>query len=296
VWVDRQGREDLIDAPPRAYVNVRLSPDGTRAAVEIEGDGHDIWVWDFARKSLTRVTSDPGTDQSPVWMPDGRRLVFKTQAGGVLGALAMQAADGSGTAERLTDGARPERASFALADGSGIIFSDGTGPKLLRLDRDRTVSSLLPLVGRSAGDSQLSPDQHWMAYVVTHSDTPQVFVTPFPDVKASRTLVTPAGGSQPRWARDGRTLFYTGLDGTLMSVTIDPKVPIRIGRPVQVLTTAYYGGITMLSRTGTYDVASDGLRFLMLKDVDDAKLARRTQIVVVRNWIEELKRLVSVRR
>jgi hypothetical protein len=50
----------------------------------------------------------------------------------------------------------------------------------------------------------------------------------------------------------------------------------------------------MLSRTGTYDVASDGLRFLMLKDVDDAKVARRTQIVVVRNWIEELKGLVPV--
>src|SRR5215469_1339859 len=295
VWVDRQGRENPTDAPARAYVNVRLSPDGTRAAVAIEGDGHDIWVWDFARKSLARLTSDPGTDQSPVWMPDGRRLVFTTQAGGVLGALAMQAADGSGTAERLTGGARTERASFALADGSGIIFSDGAGPKLLRLDRDRTVSSLLTLVGRGAGASELSPDERWMAYVVTDSDTPQIFMTPFPDVKASRTLVTPAGGSQPRWARDGRTLFYTGLDGTLMSVTIDPKAPIRIGRPVRVLTTAYYGGLTMLSRTGTYDVASDG-RFLMLKDVDDAKVARRTQIVVVRNWIEELKRLVPVGR
>jgi len=66
VWVDGHGREDPIDAPPRAYTNVRLSPDGTRVAVEIEGDGHDIWVWDFARKSLTRVTTDPGTDQSPV--------------------------------------------------------------------------------------------------------------------------------------------------------------------------------------------------------------------------------------
>ena len=296
VWVDREGREDPIDAPARAYVNVRLSPDGTRVAAEIEGDGHDIWVWDFARKSLTRVTSDPGTDQSPVWMPDARRLVFKTEAGGVLGALAMQAADGSGTAERLTDGARIERASFALADGSGIIFSDGTGPKLLRLDRDRSVSSLLPLSGRGGGDSELSPDERWMAYVAIDSDTPQVFVTPFPDVKASRTLVTPAGGSQPRWARDGRALFYTGLDGTLMSVTIDPKAPIKIGPPVQVLTTAYYGGITVLSRTGTYDVAPDGRRFLMLKDVDDANAVRRTQIVVVRNWIEELKRLVPVQR
>jgi serine/threonine-protein kinase len=294
VWVDREGREDPIDAPAKAYVSVRLSPDGTRAAAEIEGDGHDIWVWDFTRKNLTRVTSDPGIDQSPVWMPDGRRLVFKTEAGGVLGALAMQSADGSGTAERLTEGARIERASFALADSSGIIFSDGTGPKLLRLDHDRSVSSLLVLGGRGGGAGELSPDERWMAYVAIHSDTPQVFITPFPDVKASRTLVTPAGGSEPRWARDGRALFYTGLDGTLMSVTIDPKAPIKIGPPAQVLKTAYYGGITVLSRTGTYDVAPDGRRFLMLKDVDDANAAHRTQIVVVRHWIEELKRLVPV--
>jgi serine/threonine-protein kinase len=295
VWVDRHGREEPIDAPARAYVNVRLSPDGTRVATEIEGGGHDIWVWDFGRKSLTQVTTDPGTDQSPVWMPDGRRLVFKTEAGGVLGALAIQAADGSGTAERLTDGARIERASFALADNSRILYSDGSGPKLLQLDPGRRVTSLLPQAAGGIGDCQLSPDERWMAYVDFNSDAPQVFVSPFPDVEAGRTLVTPAGGSQPRWARDGRTLFYTSLDGTLMSVTVDSKAPMTLGPPVEVLKKAYYGGITLLSRLATYDVSADG-RFLMLKDIDDAAAAPRTQIVVVRNWIEELRRLTAVAR
>ena len=97
-------------------------------------------------------------------MPDARRLVFRTEAGGVRGALAMQAADGSGTAERLTDSARIERASFALADGSGIIFSDGAGPKLLRLDGERRVERLLEL-SQGGGDGALSPDERWMAYV-----------------------------------------------------------------------------------------------------------------------------------
>jgi serine/threonine-protein kinase len=294
VWVDRDGREDPIDAPPRAYVNVRLSPDGTRVATEIEGDGHDIWVWDFARKSLSRVTSDPGTDQNPVWMPDGRRLVFKTEAGGVLGALAMQNADGSGTAERLTEGTRAERASFALADGSGIIFSDGTGPKLLRLDRERPVSRLLLLP--AGGDAELSPDGRWMSYVALDSGTPHVFVTPFPDVTASRTQVTPAGGSQPRWARNGRTLFYTGLDGRLMSVTTNLKGPLEIGPPVPVLATAYYGGLTVIQRNGKYDVAADGRRFLMIKGANEGSGPPDAQVIVVRNWHEELKRLVPVAR
>ena len=225
----------------------RASRQKSRATGTTSGSGI------FARKSLARVTSDPGTDQSPVWMPDGRRLVFKTEAGGALGALAMQAADGSGTIERLTDGARIERASFALADGSGILFSDGTGPRLLRLNGERRVARCSTVARRRR--RVLSPDGRWMAYVALDSGTPQVFVSPFPDVKASRTLVTPAGGSQPRWAADGRRLFYTGLDGTLMSVDHRPETEHQDRAAGPVLTTAYYGGITVLSRTGTYDVA-----------------------------------------
>src|SRR5262245_26782788 len=72
VWVDRRGQEVPIAAPPRAYSTLQLSPDATRVAVEIEDGDNDIWVWDFARETLARVTTDPGPDQSPVWTPDGR--------------------------------------------------------------------------------------------------------------------------------------------------------------------------------------------------------------------------------
>ena len=82
VWVDRQGHEEAIkSAPARAYVSPRLSPDGTRVAVDIRDQESDIWVWDFARENLTRVTLDPGIDQAPVWTPNGRRLVFSSQIG-----------------------------------------------------------------------------------------------------------------------------------------------------------------------------------------------------------------------
>jgi hypothetical protein len=82
VWVDRQGREESIPGlPERSYSVVRLSPDGTRVALEIKDQQNDIWVWDLARHILTRVTIDPGLDESPVWMPDGRRLVFAVSRG-----------------------------------------------------------------------------------------------------------------------------------------------------------------------------------------------------------------------
>ena len=77
VWVTRQGHEDPIAAaPPRAYVQPRLSPDGTRVALYISDQQNDIWIWDLARQTLTRLTDAPATDQYPVWTPDSRRIIF----------------------------------------------------------------------------------------------------------------------------------------------------------------------------------------------------------------------------
>ena len=86
VWVDRQGHEEAIKAAPaRSYLYPQLSPDGTRVALEIREQENDVWVWSFAGKTLTRITSDPAMDQAPVWMPDGLRLVFTSARDGALG-------------------------------------------------------------------------------------------------------------------------------------------------------------------------------------------------------------------
>src|SRR5262245_2596699 len=76
VWVDRMGREEPVSAPRRAYQYPRISPDGTRVALDVRDEDLDIWMWDFARLTFTRLTFDPGGDEYPVWMPDGRRVIF----------------------------------------------------------------------------------------------------------------------------------------------------------------------------------------------------------------------------
>ena len=60
VWVDRQGQETPMPAPPRNYAYPRLSPDGTRLALFIADQEIDIWLWDLARATLTRVDLRPG--------------------------------------------------------------------------------------------------------------------------------------------------------------------------------------------------------------------------------------------
>jgi TolB protein len=99
----RQGVEEPLMAPPRGYLQPRLSPDALRVAVTIEDQGLDIWLWDIRSRALNQFTFDPASDQSPEWTRDGRRILFFSQREGGEG-LYWQAADGVGEAERLGSG------------------------------------------------------------------------------------------------------------------------------------------------------------------------------------------------
>ncbi len=295
VWVDRSGREEPIPAPARNYANVRLSPDGMRVAMEIEDEEQDIWVWHLVRGTLTRVTTDPGLDDTPVWMPDGRRLVFTSQAGGALGSLFWQSADGGRPAELLHQGTLVQRASGVLPDGRGLLFSEGDNLMMLSLDKDRGVRPLVQgSIAAGGANSAISPDGRWLAYVSIVSGSPQIFVINLAQPE-ERQQITPDGGSQPRWEGSGRELFYTRLDGTLMSVPVGLGPTFTWGTSTPLLRGPYFAGPAVLS-SGTYDVTPDGRRFLMLRRGGPEQRFEPPTVIVVKNWIEELKRLVPAGR
>jgi hypothetical protein len=108
--------------------------------------------------------------------------------------------------------------------------------------------------------------------------------------------VSKDGGTQPRWSPDGREIFFIGPDGILMSAALLPGDTLGIGIPRRVLQRPYYNGFGLVERPDTYDVAPDG-RFLMLKQ-ESSSVARDlpATVVVVKNWLEELKRLVPLAR
>ena len=296
VWVDRKRMETPISLPPRIYDEPRLSPDGTRAAVTIRDQENDIHILDLARESLRRLTFGPGIDASPVWTSDGQRIVFGSQSGNAnVSNLFSQAADGTGTVQRLTTSQNWQNPSFVAPDGTGILGFENSA---------KTASDIVWFPGSSSRvepivqtsfielNPELSPDRRYIAYQSNESGRHEVYVRPFPRVDEGRWQASSGGGSKPAWARNGRELFYLDSTNRLTSVPVQAsEATFTAGNPVRVLDTAYAGS---LENSRNYDVSPDGKRFLMIKE-NVAGAPTRSSIVVVLNWFEELKASLSAR-
>jgi len=309
VWVDRNGHEEAIPAPPRAYLYPRISPDETRVALDVRDQDNDIWVWDFARTTLMRLTVDPELDAFPTWTPDSKRIAFSANRAG-RGTLSLQAADGTGPIERLaeastvrpTDSTSQTPGSFS-PDGSRLVFREiapktGYDISLLSLETPRRITPLVQTTFTEY-NPELSHDGRWLAYESNESGQFEVYVQPFPNVGAGRWQVSTGGGRQPLWARNGRELFYASLGspGRIMAVPIEPGLTFSAGNPKMIFdgvfvgTPGALGSINLSGRT--YDVSADGQRFLMIKVKGSTPTdTAPAQIVVVLHWDAELKRLV----
>jgi Tol biopolymer transport system component len=102
VWVDRQGKEEPLGAAPDDYQSPKISPDGTKVALAINAARSlDIWIWDIIRKIRTKLTFDKANDGSPLWTPDGKRIVFWSERSGAMGGVYLNSADGIGVEELL---------------------------------------------------------------------------------------------------------------------------------------------------------------------------------------------------
>jgi serine/threonine-protein kinase len=295
VTVDRQGREQRLNAPARAYFSLRLSPDGARVALDIRDQDNDIWTWEIQRQTLTRLTFDRSGDTFPIWTPDGRRVVFGSARAGA-NNLYWQPADGSGMVERLTTSALNQFAMSFSPDGKQLVVTEQAGAtgndlSLVVLDGKNQSTPLLQTTF-TEGLGELSPDGRWLAYQSNESGADEVYVRPFPAVNAGgRWQISTGGGTKPVWARNGRELFHLDAKGAMTVVPVQTAPAFSAGNPTKLFDTSY----TTAVQARSYDVFPDGRRFLMIKDQPiDEQTSRATtaSIVVVLNWFEELKRLV----
>ncbi|MFQ5930041.1 MAG: TolB family protein, partial [Acidobacteriota bacterium] len=125
VWVHRDGHEEPLAAEPRLYTSPRLSPDGKRLAVDINDSGNvDVWIYDLARKTPSRLTFDPARDWFPLWTSDGQRVVFRSARDGGQNNLFWKAADGTGPVKRLTTNPNGQYPQSFSPDGKQLVFAE----------------------------------------------------------------------------------------------------------------------------------------------------------------------------
>jgi len=298
-WVDRQNRREPLGAPPRRYIGVRLSPDATRAVLTLE-DGYDLWMWDLGRRSLTRLTVGNFLDVNPTWTPDGTRLVWTSGRNTVGGVdLFTQSADGTGSAEQLTQSKNVQMALDITPDGRHLVVGL-TGPRtaldltLLPLNPTGPMTSLLaaPIDERHG---KVSPDGRWLAYDSNENGRFEIFVRPFPDVDTAKWQVSTGGGTQPLWARSGRELFFRSADGSVVSVSVQADGrQFRRGTPATLIAGSSFLTETMsFLPQQTYDVHPDGSRFLMIQEGESSTTS--SPIIVVHNLLEEVKARISTK-
>jgi serine/threonine-protein kinase len=297
VWIDRKGQEKPINAPPRAYYALRLSPDGTRLALDIRDQDNDIWVWDLARETPTRITVNPAVDSFPVWTPDSQRIVYTSVLGGVSANLFSQSADGTGAPVRLTTADHVQFAMSFTPDGSLLVKEQNPGTKddisVLSMTGNREVSQLIntPFNERNA---EVSTDGHWLAYESDRSGELQIYVQPFPKVNdGGGVQISATGGSKPVWAPSGRELFYFN-DSALYVVAVQTTPRFSAGKPVKLFDVRFVG---QLLSGRFYDVSRDGQSFVVIKDAPtpNQPAAEAPSLMVVLNWVEELKAKVGGR-
>jgi len=302
VWVDRRGIETPIKAPPRSYGVARLSPDGTRIALDVRSPGSDIWVWDLARETMTAVNVDPAADLAPVWTHDSRRILWSSSRAGGNPNLYLQSADGTGPVERLTTSVNAQFATSVTPDGSRVILFSPTGAgvgsiastALFTAPIDARGQPPVPLLQSTAQKlgAEISLDGRWLAYQSDESGRHEVFVRPFPNVEAGRWQISADGGTRPAWSRKGDELFYLDGNDQLTAVRVQAGGTTFVpGKPARVLNGKYVAGSTTRGYDlRSYDVSADGQRFLMLKETAGTSTsAPLPTMTVVINWIEELK-------
>ncbi len=283
VMVDRAGSVRVLPAEPQAYVAPRLSPDGRRIAVEVDEPdlvNSDVWVYDIAQHTRTRLTFDQ-SGHRPIWTPDGKRIVY-TRGQFSQGDLYWIPADGTGPAELLLAAPEDQWAGDVTPDGRTLLFRSGGGGPVrsihsMSLQAPRKPQPLLVNEFDNHSPS-LSPDGHWVAYVSNESGRLEVYVRPFPG-PGGRWQVSLNGGTEPLWAANGRELFYrNGAMMMVAAITLHPVFTVGVRREL------FEGNYVNDPVYRSYDVTRDGRSFVFVRSPKPL-----ADFVVVLNWFDQLR-------
>jgi eukaryotic-like serine/threonine-protein kinase len=278
--VGRNGVAQALSTEMRAYASPRFSPDGRLIAMEIaEGRGSAVWVFDIAQKTLTRLTFESDAVR-PVWSPDGRYLIY-TVAGGDPDIYRIRA-DGSALAETLLVAPGRQLADDISPDGRYLVYHQNnaasTRNDIMLLSMDGT-GAIRPYLQTPADEfaPAVAPNGRWLAYSSDESGRVEVYVRAFPEAGA-KIQVSLDGGTEPRWSRDGRRLYYRNGD-RMLAATVVSEAEFAVQQ-----RTELFRGVYLDNRYHTqYDVARDG-SLVMTQGSQTSN-----DVITVLNWFDQFR-------
>ncbi len=263
-WFDRQGNRVGTVGEAGVYRTLSVSPDGKRVAAERTEQGtqnRDIWIFDAAGGTGTRLTTDPAWDAFPVWSPDGSRIVFTSNRGGTFD-LYQKAAKGSGTQELFYKSGEGKGPNSWSSDGKYLVYYSIGQPTHLRLlaVNGPPERPAIPVVDNqfSSITGKFSRDGRWIIYSSNESGMTEVSVRPFDSATGTignAVVLTSDGGRYPLWRGDGKEIYYMNGDGMVMAMEVAPGKTFGKGPPKPLFKAP--AGVLF------WDVSPDGKRFLM---------------------------------
>jgi Tol biopolymer transport system component len=249
VWRDRAGKQlEVVGQPVDLQPGYSLSPDGSRVAYTAWSSGGwlDVWVLELGRGLSTRITFNGG--RNPQWSPDGKQLYYLNGKG-----IQRKAADGSGGEELLLQASGFNFPSSVSPDGKVLLYGSGDIKKL-SLSGERKSEAYLE-TKYSEGNAVFSPDGRWVAYNSNESGRSEIYVEGYPE-RRGKWLVSAEGGMFPQWRGDGKELYWSKPDGTLMAASMVLQAGgVQVGR-----AEALFRGTGLF---GYFQSANDGKRFLI---------------------------------
>jgi Tol biopolymer transport system component len=283
------------------YFAPRFSPDGKRVASSIlAGKAEDIWVKDQDKDSPTRLSFLPGSNHFPVWTPDGKHIVFRSDNPAAPGLYSIRS-DGSAEAKRLSEGKALETPHSFSPDGKRLAVYHSPNGKNADIFTMPVEADPKPgaVVGIRLGEAELflgtpfderhpalSPDGRWLAYASNESGIHEVYVRPFPG-PGGQWQISAGGGNMPVWSLDGRELFFETLDQQVMAVSYTVKGGSLAAGKARVWT-----GIRLQNTrlSPNYDLAPDGKRLAALVADDGNGEKPLTHLTFLLNFFDELRR------
>jgi serine/threonine protein kinase/Tol biopolymer transport system component len=285
VWFDRAGKDAGSLGQPSVVKGLRISPDGTRAAVDIlerRWGTSDIWVFELGSGVATRLHSDPGDENMPLWSADGAKVFYRSDRTGPPDIFEMAIAV-PGSEKPLLQAPGVQQPEDASRDGRLLAYLNEVQSTVWNI-------WLLPLAGGerkllpwlptrfNQTSPRFSPDGRWIAYESDESGDSEIYVA-LTEGGGEKRRLSPSGGKRPRWRRDGKELYYIAPGGFVMALTVTPGARPETGAPVPLFRVD--------SEIENYDAAADGSRFLLAMP---AEKVRESPIRVILNWPAALEK------